>query len=372
MIPSVWKTIKSTTVENQSPTIYALTEAFMQIKNKFEREMRASKLPVKPFVFRSLINASDSSIVSEEDYLLIKKATEIVFNSSEIIPYNDLKEYGEENNIKYDFTNKFKVNLYLSDTKQTNISMIDLNLQIWALLRLILRDEVKVFVRISEGEDDIPLFIDEFEVSPTIIIDPLITPIGGYLETVETNNSMPIHIDWGTVGDEKEHVLRVNTSFYARSDTPPLEVFKSDLVKELDNAENNNEACNQIVYAIKNNDFDLFKVVLETYPNFDINVKTAEGKAAIHYAASVGSIDIMKALIDTKADVNILSYTNDTALHEAIKSEHSSKELCELLIKNGADITIKNSDNETPLDLAKRIKPSFVELLSLPPFIKGD
>ena len=189
MIPSVWKTINNITDKSQPPSVFALTEAFMQIKNKFEREMRASKMPVKPFVLRSLLNASDSSIVSEEEYSLIKEAAEMVFKDCEIIPYQNLKKEGEENNIKYNFKNKFKVNLYFSEAKHTNIEMIDINPQIWALLRFIVRDEVKVFVRISEGEDDIPLFIDEFEVSPTIIVNPLISPVGGFFIRFERNNS---------------------------------------------------------------------------------------------------------------------------------------------------------------------------------------
>ena len=352
MIPSVWKTINNITDENRPPSVFALTEAFMQIRKKFDKEMRASRISVKPFVFRSLLNASGSSIVTKEEYSLIKKAAEMVFKDCEIIPYEYLKDEGEENKINYNYDNKFKVNLYFSEAKHTNIEMIDINLQIWALLRFIIRDEVKVFVRISEGNDDIPLFIDEFEVSPTIIINPLISPLGGYIIKFEKNDSKPVVVDWGTVDEnDKEHRLRINTAYYAPYTTPPLDEFKSDLIKELDNAKENEEACNQLVFAIKSNDLDLFNIVLETYPNVDVNVKTSEGKAPIHYAASVGSGKMISSLLDKKADINILTYDNNTALHELAISEKYSKELWNYLIKNGADINIKNSKGKTPQDL---------------------
>ena len=352
MIPSVWKNINTTTNKNINPTVFALTEAFMQIKNKYEREMKASKISIKPVVIRSLFNASDSSIISNEDYSNIKIAAEIVFNKCEIISYTSLPDENNLNNINYDFSNKYKMDLYFSDAKQTNIEMIDINPHIWALLRFIIRDEIKVFVRIT-GDDDLPLFIDEFEVSPTIVIDPLITPFGGFLETVEKNNSMPIHIDWGSEGDSNEHVLRVNTSYYAPSDIPPLDVFKSDLVKNLEKEENDKNACKQLIYAIKTEDMSLFEVILDTYPESNFNFVDSEGKSPIHYAVSVGSFDMTKALLDKKVNPNILTYENNTALHEALSIEKPSIEICNLLIKYGADINLKNIKGQTPLDLAK-------------------
>ena len=179
--------------------------------------------------------------------------------------------------------------------------MIDLNMQVWALLRFIVRDETSVYVRVSDSSDNI-LFLDEFKVSPTIVIEPLISPIGGYFETVEKNNSMPIHVDWGSVGDSKEHVLRVNTSFYAPSDIPPLEVFKSDLVKSLEKEERDKEACNQLIYAIKTGDASLAEVILDTYQDASFDIADKEGKTPIQYAESAGFKEIVKKLSERKTN----------------------------------------------------------------------
>ena len=362
MVPSVWKTINSVTDDKQPPTVYALTEVFMELVYKLDREMRASKIPVKPFVIRSIINEKDNNKVSKEIYDLIKEASEMVLKSSEILAYEKLLVNGDEK-LDYDFTNKYKVDLIISDYKTTNIEMIDINPQVWALLQFVKRDEAKVIVRISDGKDDSPLFLDEFEVSPTIIIQPLLSPVGGYIIKVEKNNFKSIVVDWGTVGDGTEHILRINTQYYPPYKTPPLNLFKSDSTDEINNDQDNAEICNQLVFAIQNGDFDLFKVVLETYPNFDVNSKTSEGKSPIHYVSSIGSVEMLKALLEKKANINQLTYENDTALHEAIKSGKTTEGFIKLLIDNGADINIKNKDEKTPIELAKQLNTNLLDVL---------
>ena len=301
MVPSVWKTIDSSTENLQSPTVFALSEAFIQFKKKFAKEMKVCRIPIKPFKVRGLFSGKESEVINKETYASIKEALEMIFNEAEIPEFanlpkeTDISSQQIQNSDEYYF-----LDLYVSDSKRTSIHMIDLNMQVWALLRFIVRDETSVYVRVSDGSDNI-LFIDEFNVSPTIAIEPLITPIGGYLETVEKNNSTPIHIDWGSIGDSKEHVLRVNTSFYAPSDIPPLEVFKSDLEKKLEKEEIDKNACDQLIYAIKAKDASLAEVILDTYPNSSFDIMDDEGKTPIYYAELAGFDEIVKKLLEKKA-----------------------------------------------------------------------
>ncbi len=302
MVPSVWKTLDSSTEELQSPTVYAMTEAFMQLRKKFSTEMKVCNIPVKPFSVRSIFWGKESKAVNQETYSSIKEALEMVFSDVLIPEFNKLPNENDISSQQTKVSDKhYFLDLYVSDPKKTTVHMIDLNMQIWALLRLVIRDEASVYVRVSDSNNN-PLFIDEFEVSPTIVIEPLITPIGGFLETVEKNNSMPIHVDWGSVGDSKEHVMRVNTSFYAPSDYPALEVFKSDLVKKLEKDEINKEACKQLIYAIKAGDASLAEVILDTYPEFNFEICDEEGKAPIHYAELAGFKEIMNRLLERKAN----------------------------------------------------------------------
>ena len=352
MVPSVWKTINTSTEELQSPTVYALTEAFMQLRKKFSKEMKVCNIPVKPFSVRSLFWGKESKAVNQETYSSTKEALEMVFSDVLIPEFNKLPN---ENDISTQQTKvseeHYYLDLYVSDPKKTCVQMIDMNMQIWALLRLVIRDETSVYVRVSDSNDKL-LFIDEFEVSPTIIIDPLISPIGGFLETVEKNNSLPIHVDWGSVGDSKEHVMRVNTSYYAPADYPSLEIFKSDLVKSLEKEEKDKDACNQLVFAIQSGDISLVEVTLDTYPESSFNTLNDEGKAPIHYAVMSGSDELVKKLLERKVNPSLTDKLGNNVLHLTLMSEKVSLPICELLVKSGVDIKAKNNEGKTPLDLA--------------------
>ena len=302
MVPSVWKTIDSSTENLQSPTVYALTEAFMQLKKKFAKEMKVCRIPIKPFKVRGLFSGKEGESVTQESYSSIKEALKMIFTDVTIPDFDKIfKETDIASQPTKDSNEYYFLDLYVSDSKRTSVYMIDLNLQVWALLRFIIRDETSVYVRVSDSSDNI-LFIDEFNVSPTIVIEPIISPIGGYLETVEKNNSMPIHIDWGSVGDNQEHVLRINTNFYAPSDIPPLDVFKSDLVKSLEKEENDKEASSQLIYAIKGKDVALAEVILDTYPESSFDIADDEGKTPIHYAELAGFKEIVKKLLERKSN----------------------------------------------------------------------
>lgn len=241
MVPSVWKTIKSSTDELQCPTVYAITEAFMQLRKKITTEMKVCNIPIKPFAVRSLFASKEGEAVNKDVYSSVKEAYEITFNNASIPDFDKLPKVLDLQNQGINTSDKcYYLDLYVFDSKRTCVNMIDLNMQIWALLRLVVRDEATVYVRASDSKDNV-FFVDEFEVSPTIVIEPLLTPLGGFFKTFERNNYMPLHIDWGSVGDSKEHVLRINTSFYPSSDVPPLEIFKSDIVKSLEKEEREND-----------------------------------------------------------------------------------------------------------------------------------
>ena len=354
MVPSVWKTINSSTEELQSPTVYAMTEAFLQLNKKFATEMKVCNIQVKPFIVRSLFLGKEAGTINEESYLSIKEALKMIFNDAEIPDFDklpkDIDNPQQQIKVSSDY---YYLDLFVSDSKRTSVHMIDMNMQIWALLRFVVRDETTVYVRVSDCSDNL-LFVDEFEVSPTIVIDPLISPIGGFLETVEKNNSKPIHVDWGSIGESKEHVLRVNTNFYAPSDIPPLEVFKSDLVKSLEKEEIEKDACNQLVYAIKTGDVSLVEVILDTYQGMNFDILNDEGKAPIHYAAESGLEEVVKKLLEKKVNLSLTDKLGNNALHLALMSDKVSSAICELLVKSGLDINAKNNEGKTPLDLAKQ------------------
>ena len=352
-IPSVWKTIDTTTEASESLTVYALNEAFINFREKVDKEFRANKIAARPFVFRTIIK-NDIDLVSEDEYKIVKESVDLIFKEYGILSYKEMSDFynnGVINNAS--FSQCFYVDLSISSAKIENISLVDLNPHIWALLKFIRRDSVKVYTRVSNPEDDIAIFLDEFEVSPTIAIETALTPIGCFIIKLEKNNYDSVVVDWGSDDGESEHVLRETHAFVDIPEIPPIGDFASDISIEISNAMKNSDACDQLVNAIKTKDAELVNVVLDTYPDFDINTLDKQGKAPIHYAASIGNLEILKKLIEKKANVNSLSYDNNTPLHEAVLSNEITEQICELLLKNGADLNLKNNSGKTPLNIAK-------------------
>ncbi len=354
-IPSVWKTIDTISDASETLTIYALNEALINFRNKIDRELRASRIAAKPFVFRTIIN-EDNNLISEEQYKIVKESADLVFKEYEFLSYAQMVNFynnGVIDNASY--TSKFYVDLSISGAKLKNISLIDLNPRIWALLKFIRRDEVKVSTRVSNPEDDIAIFLDEFDVSPTIGIEIILAPNGCFMNKFEKNNFGPVIVDWGSEDGESEHELRVTHAFVKIPEIPPIKDFASDISIEISNAMKYSEVCDQVVNAIKIKDSELLKVVLDTYPDFDINILDSHGKAPIHYAISDGSLEIIKILLKLKANINCKSYDDNTALHEALLASKPSKDIIDLLIESGADLSIKNKAGETPAEIAKRL-----------------
>jgi hypothetical protein len=54
----------------------------------------------------------------------------------------------------------------------------------------LLREELKVFLRVADSRA-LQIFIDEITVSPTIIVDPIISPVGGYIIRFEKKYCLP-------------------------------------------------------------------------------------------------------------------------------------------------------------------------------------
>jgi ankyrin repeat protein len=60
--------------------------------------------------------------------------------------------------------------------------------------------------------------------------------------------------------------------------------------------------------------FSLVRTLLSTDPNL-INAPDADGRTALHWAASSGALDIVRLLIDKDAEVNKQDASGWTALH---------------------------------------------------------
>jgi hypothetical protein len=363
MEPAVWREI-STNTECFFPSTYGLVEGFLQIKKRFEMDMRASKMPIKPLVLTNL-SIKDELEFDVDAYENIAHAVGVVWKNATLLPKDKL---GSELVGDYEVPEGvYGMGIELDKCRKTTVAMIDLNPQVFSLLRLVVRDEFKVFVRITD-ETGMAVFIEELEVSPTLVVDPLLSPLGGFFVRIEKNNFYPAVMDFGSVEEGGEHVFRINNAFYQPMVVPPLMEFRTPLMEAIEAEEEQERIYGTLVFAIKSLDLEFFNVILETYPKFDVNLRKGHEEPLIHFACRASAVEMVKALLDRGARPEATNQAGETALHVAMQidalcmaptNEEADLTICPLtipkmLVDAGVDANGLNDDGDAALHLAAK------------------
>lgn len=218
MEPSIWKQIEKTGGPGDAG-VYALVDALLQFRDKFEREMGNCGMATGPIrLFRA--GRADSVSFSQGDYDNLITALNVVWSDASAEAFSQLQQPESEPSGGV-ASGGYQLRLEISASGNYTIVLNDLNFKLYQLYRMVLREEVKILTRVSDSAGN-PVFIDEFVVSPTILVDPIISPLGGYLIRLEKNSSRPLVIDFGQVTEGGPHVLRFNDAFHQPSAVPPV------------------------------------------------------------------------------------------------------------------------------------------------------
>lgn len=103
--------------------------------------------------------------------------------------------------------------------------------------------------------------------------------------------------------------------------------------------------------AIKRNNFDELKTLIETYGVPVDSVVDASGETLLMVAVIYGRTDMIRSLLSMGANVNMKDARGKTAVHKAVFLDHI--ETLKLLIEHGANVLEKDRDGYTPLDHAR-------------------
>lgn len=227
MQPSLWKQLESIDSHN-GPVIYALTDALYQIREKFNKEMQACQLATGPLTFTGAWHGNPAQAIDASMYENLHDAIDVIWKNAKLVPQADMPgafdDIAAHNAIAAKLPDGYAVTIHITNAKATAINLIDINFQQYFLFRLVMREELRMFVRITD-RSGAAVFLDEVAVSPTFIVDPLISPLGGFFIRFEKNTAHPLALDFGPLSDGGQHVLRVNDAFYQPTATPPLPEF---------------------------------------------------------------------------------------------------------------------------------------------------
>ncbi|KAJ3123096.1 hypothetical protein HK098_002219 [Nowakowskiella sp. JEL0407] len=108
-----------------------------------------------------------------------------------------------------------------------------------------------------------------------------------------------------------------------------------------------NDGTTLISWAVNNNNFLAFNVLLENTDATFLNLRDNEGVSALYEAVSSKMFVWAERLINAGANVNITTKHDETPLHIAY-----DEKITQLLLANGAVIDAMNIDGDTPLIMA--------------------
>lgn len=228
MEPSLWNTIASGDSEDM-PGVFALSDALYQLREKLNGELAACRMPVLPLTFVGAYQGEAAAAVSSDTALILEEALQIIWQDARILPHEQLVRSPEDFAALHDAaravgSSSYNATIHISEVRSGFVHQIDLNFWLYQLYRCVLREEVRVFLRVADSEGT-AIFVDEITVSPTIIIDPMISPVGGYIIRFEKNTASPLMVDFGPLIEGGEHHLRLNDAYRQPSPIPPLSEF---------------------------------------------------------------------------------------------------------------------------------------------------
>lgn len=126
---------------------------------------------------------------------------------------------------------------------------------------------------------------------------------------------------------------------------------------------NPDEEAELLIGAVRNNNINEVKEILDNYNNsLDVNFKSKNGWAAIHFAAYYGFGEILIELLIKKADPNLLNKEGWAPMHLA--SYKGKDQIVRILLDvEDTDVNLLHKEVGTPLHIACR--RSYLKIVSL-------
>jgi ankyrin repeat protein len=107
-----------------------------------------------------------------------------------------------------------------------------------------------------------------------------------------------------------------------------------------------------VALAARANDAAKVRTLLEAKPRPDVNVRTADGTSALHWAVYHNDVDLVGRLIAAGANVNVKNDYGATPLSEA--AVVGNVQVLKKLLSAGADVESPNGDGQTALMIIAR------------------
>ncbi|MFO1130143.1 MAG: ankyrin repeat domain-containing protein [Rickettsiales bacterium] len=122
------------------------------------------------------------------------------------------------------------------------------------------------------------------------------------------------------------------------------------------NVEHKDIAKRIVKIALNQDDLKILTTLFTKYKDLDPNIKNNSSKPFLHLVVEKKDNELLKILINyDKIDLNIKDSFNNTPLHIAIKNKNIEA-LKELLSKEGIDVNLQNDFKNTPLHIAAKNK----------------
>ncbi|MBI3039948.1 hypothetical protein HYY75_13015 [bacterium] len=193
-------TVIATGTYDSTGNVFALSNAFFQFKEEFGKQSSSKNHASETISVAGVFWGEKSEPASGDQIDCFQRAINlswgpdrIIIDPGKILMTDDSEKFLEAaRNGKTPLSATVHVKKFASD----QLVLLDLIFFNWALLRTVFREELTMTVQVVDRAGDL-VFLDEFNVSPTILTDTMLSPSGNYLTYFEKHDCQPWILDFG-------------------------------------------------------------------------------------------------------------------------------------------------------------------------------
>jgi len=202
---------------------YALADGMFQCRRQLETEFsNTGKAPGK-ILFAGCFDGRIAPITAGPERSALEEAIETAWPASQAgflwQPGLSLDDHEGLVRAARSVQASYTAFIQVKDPETEEIDLVDGVFFLWACVRLVLKEKAKIFVKILDQQGQ-TVFLDEFEVSPTVLSEVIMTPLGCFLQRMEKRNSRPVAMFFESV-EPGVHGLFLQDQFAPESGIPP-------------------------------------------------------------------------------------------------------------------------------------------------------
>ncbi|MFZ2955480.1 MAG: hypothetical protein WA705_01090 [Candidatus Ozemobacteraceae bacterium] len=226
-LPHEWFLVNSEVTAAGSNT-YAFADVLLKWHDKMTGELASVGLSTAPITIVGLFGRDPAQPINDQEKKCFEDAVSCAwpasFGSMGLKPGVILDDHDSLVKIASGATTPLIAIVQIKDNQLENIQFTDQACYLWAGIRFLHKEYALIGVKVITKNGD-TVFLDEFEASPTVLADLIISPVGSFIQRLEKRNRKPMAIFFDCIASGA-HGLLVQEDFPPENGLPPFSALQ--------------------------------------------------------------------------------------------------------------------------------------------------